>query len=191
MPAPWIVEHERTVHRDRWVTLRQQRLRTGRGALLDPFNLLEMPSWVLAVPVLPDGRLVVVEQWRQAIGRVMVELPAGNLEAGEDPAVAAVRELAEETGYRASGPLLPLGVLWPEPARVQSTATGFVVPVDPLPGAQQQDEGEDLAVRLVGWDDLLPGGAHAMVHAVQLAFLLMARQALAAGRVAGRSSPAR
>jgi ADP-ribose pyrophosphatase len=191
MPSPWVVEHERTVHADPWVTLRQQRLRTGRGTLLDPFDLVEMPSWVMAVPVLPDGRLVAVEQWRQAIGRLVVELPAGNVDPGEDHAAAALRELGEETGYRAVGEPLALGTLWPEPGRLATTATAFVVAVDGRPGACDLDETEDLAVRLVGWDELLPGGAHALPHAVQLAFLLMAREAVAAGRLAGRSVAAR
>lgn len=191
MPAPWTVESSRLVHADPWVVLRQERVRTGHGAVLDPFDLLELPSWVMAVPVLPDGRLVVVDQYRHAIGRVMAELPAGNCAAGEDPAAAALRELAEETGYRplAGTAPEPLGTLWPEPARVRGTATGFLVQVDPVPAAAAPDHDEDLAVRLVPIADLLPGGAEPIVHAVQLAFLLLAQACLL--RRDGRSEPGR
>lgn len=55
-----------------------------------------------AVLALVDDRLLVVEQYRQALGRLQVEIPAGKLDGGEDPMEAAHRELEEETGYRAA-----------------------------------------------------------------------------------------
>lgn len=65
------------------------------------------PGGVAVIPVLPDGRLVFVRQYRHAVGEVLLELPAGTLDreengSVEDPDSAAVRELAEETGYRAA-----------------------------------------------------------------------------------------
>ncbi|HEU5296003.1 MAG TPA: NUDIX hydrolase [Burkholderiaceae bacterium] len=59
------------------------------------------PGAVTVVPVLDDGRLVLERQYRYPVGRVMLELPAGKLDHGEPPLQCAVRELAEETGYRA------------------------------------------------------------------------------------------
>ncbi|MGZ5218257.1 MAG: NUDIX domain-containing protein, partial [Caldimonas sp.] len=60
------------------------------------------PGAVMVVPLLDDGRLVVERQWRHPLGRAMLEFPAGKLEAGEPPLDCAVRELFEETGYRAA-----------------------------------------------------------------------------------------
>ncbi|MGP0585727.1 NUDIX hydrolase [Paenibacillus timonensis] len=54
----------------------------------------------VAVLAVHEGRLLLVDQFRQAMGRCELEIPAGKLEKGEDPAEAAVRELQEETGYR-------------------------------------------------------------------------------------------
>lgn len=59
------------------------------------------PGAVMVVPILDDGRLVVERQWRHPMGRAMLEFPAGKLEAGEPVLDCAIRELAEETGYRA------------------------------------------------------------------------------------------
>ncbi|MGF7050343.1 ADP-ribose pyrophosphatase [Paenibacillus sp. DS2015] len=53
----------------------------------------------VAVLALHEGKLIVVDQYRQPMGRCEVEIPAGKLEPGEDPLEAAIRELKEETGY--------------------------------------------------------------------------------------------
>ncbi len=59
------------------------------------------PGAVMALPILDDGRLVVVRQYRYPLRRAMLEFPAGKLDVGEPPWECAVRELREETGYRA------------------------------------------------------------------------------------------
>ncbi len=59
------------------------------------------PGAVMIVPLLDDGRLVIERQFRYPVGRVMLEFPAGKLDPGEPPLHCAVRELMEETGYRA------------------------------------------------------------------------------------------
>jgi ADP-ribose pyrophosphatase len=59
------------------------------------------PGAVMVLPILDDGRLVMERQFRYPMGRVMLEFPAGKIDAGEPPFTTAVRELAEETGYSA------------------------------------------------------------------------------------------
>jgi len=60
------------------------------------------PGAVLIVPVLPDGRLVVVRQFRYPLQRSMIEFPAGKLDHGETPLATGQRELREEAGYVAT-----------------------------------------------------------------------------------------
>ena len=66
------------------------------------FELIHHPGAVVIVPMDPEGRLLLVRQWRRAIGQITVELPAGTLEKNEEPIVCAQRELQEETGFRAN-----------------------------------------------------------------------------------------
>ena len=60
------------------------------------------PGAVMVVPLLDDGRLVMERQYRYPLGRVLLEFPAGKLDAGEPVQRCGQRELAEETGYRAT-----------------------------------------------------------------------------------------
>jgi ADP-ribose pyrophosphatase len=70
----------------------------GRGATRD---VVRHPGAVAIVALTDEGRICLVRQYRTAIGRVTVEIPAGKLEPGEDPLECAGRELLEETGMRA------------------------------------------------------------------------------------------
>lgn len=62
-------------------------------------EIVKHPGAVAILPVTDGGRIVMVEQYRKALERTIVEIPAGKLEKGEEPAVCARRELEEETGY--------------------------------------------------------------------------------------------
>lgn len=73
-------------------------LPTGRTATRE---YVVHPGAVAIVALLDDGRLVLERQFRYPVGHVVTEIPAGKLEAGEDPLHCAQRELLEETGYRA------------------------------------------------------------------------------------------
>jgi ADP-ribose pyrophosphatase len=59
------------------------------------------PGSVGILPVLEDGRLVLIRQFRYVVGSSLLEIPAGTVEKGESPEECAARELQEETGYRA------------------------------------------------------------------------------------------
>src|SRR5690606_35411190 len=84
----------------RLVRVRVDQVRTpsGREATRE---VVEHPGAVAILPVLDDGRMVLVRQFRYAIGRELLEVPAGTREPGEDPRDTAIRELHEEVGYEA------------------------------------------------------------------------------------------
>ena len=60
------------------------------------------PGAVVIIPILPDGEIALIKQFRYAAGSEFIELPAGKLDSGEDPEECALRELEEEIGYRAN-----------------------------------------------------------------------------------------
>ncbi|GEL76090.1 NUDIX hydrolase [Tenuibacillus multivorans] len=64
-------------------------------------ELIDHPGAVGIIPVTDDHKIVMVEQYRKALEKSIIEIPAGKLEVGEQPEVTANRELEEETGYRA------------------------------------------------------------------------------------------
>jgi ADP-ribose pyrophosphatase len=60
------------------------------------------PGAVTILPILDDGRVCLIRNYRVAVDQTLIELPAGTLEPGEAPSTTAARELEEETGYRAT-----------------------------------------------------------------------------------------
>lgn len=73
------------------------------GRVMPRYFVMEFPDWVNIVPVTRDGQIVLVEQYRHAIGEMTLEIPGGSTDphTGETAQVAAERELVEETGYKA------------------------------------------------------------------------------------------
>jgi ADP-ribose pyrophosphatase len=125
----------------------RRRARSPRTDEVHSFHVLDLPDSALVVPLTTDGRVVLVEQYRHGVQRVCVEFPAGVLEPGEDPVRAALRELEEETGYRAGSATL-VAEFDADPA-LQRSAVRVVLARDcTADGERRQDDGEAVAVRL-------------------------------------------
>jgi len=90
-----------TAYRGKFLDVRRDTVRLPDGHETAREYIVH-PGAVVVIPLLDDGRLLLERQFRYPMGRVMLEFPAGKIDPGEDPLVCAVRELAEETGYRAA-----------------------------------------------------------------------------------------
>jgi ADP-ribose pyrophosphatase len=78
------------------------------------YQVVRHPGGVAVLPLHGDGTVTLIRQLRPAVDSVMLELPAGRLSPGEEPAACGLRELVEETGLIA-GSLVPLGFIHPSP----------------------------------------------------------------------------
>ena len=138
----------RTVYQGRIFTLQLESIRLPEGGVLKA-EIIRHPGSVVIVPVLASGEVVLVRQYRPAIGRSAWELPAGSLKPGEDPGTAALRECHEETGL-VPGELERLGAFYPTPGYCDELmnfyrATGLRAPREGEHA--QQDEDEDIEAR--------------------------------------------
>jgi ADP-ribose pyrophosphatase len=102
------------------------------------------PGAVAIVAIDDHGRVVLVRQWRHAVGRALWELPAGTRDTGEEPARTAERELAEETGLRALH-ITPLGSA-PLTPGYSTEVMHFFAAVDLNQGATHRDADERMDV---------------------------------------------
>lgn len=88
-------------------------------------NIVRHPGAVTVVPELPDGRLVLIRNWRISVQDWLVEFCAGKLEPGEAPQLAAARELEEETGHAAET-VMPIGTFLTSPGFADECMHVFV-----------------------------------------------------------------
>lgn len=118
-----------------------------------PFEwaMVRHPGAVVVVPVLDDGRVVLIRNHRLAVGTELIECCAGTIEPPEEPGVCAARELIEETGYRAST-LHPLGWFYTTPGMTDEKMHAFAATGLTHVG-QRLEEDETITVFSVGAEE--------------------------------------
>jgi ADP-ribose pyrophosphatase len=156
-----------------WCSLLSETMADGQ-----PYYMVEVNDYVAVVARTPEGRLVLVRQHRPVVGRDAIELPSGQVDAGETAEAAGRRELLEETGMVA-GEMELLGVLVPDIGRLTNRMWCYFAPaVTPATGWQPE---EGIAVEQVAEEEaLLMASDGRIEHALNLAVLFLA---LRKGRV--------
>jgi 8-oxo-dGTP pyrophosphatase MutT (NUDIX family) len=129
-----------------FTTLRERFVSPRTAGALDA-TIMECGDWVNVLPLTDDGHVILIRQYRFGTDSITLEIPGGLIDEGEGPAVAAARELREETGYRARS-VTSLGSTAPNPAFIRNRLHCFLAEGCELDGAQEQDPFEDIGVEL-------------------------------------------
>jgi ADP-ribose pyrophosphatase len=129
-----------------WVELVEREVEFAPGAPAELYHALAQSDYVAVVARTPDGLIPIVRQYRPAIEGFSWELPAGLVDAGEDPAVSAARELLEETGFPARR-VHALGTATPCTARLPNRQHSFFIETGARAGDSTTEAG--IAVKLV------------------------------------------
>jgi 8-oxo-dGTP pyrophosphatase MutT (NUDIX family) len=153
---PWRLLDSTYAFRDRWLRVRSDTVRLPGGKTLSPYHVVEVADWVNVVAISEAGNVVLVEQYRHAVQRVMLEIPAGHVDPQEDREAAARRELLEETGY-GGGAWHALGALHPVASRFANQVHSYLALGVRKVGQPLQEESENLHIREIPWTDFVAG----------------------------------
>lgn len=118
-----------------------------------PREVVRHPGAVTILPLLDDGRVCLIRNFRPAVDRSLIELPAGTLEPNEPPQQTARRELVEETGFRAET-LTPLGEFFLSPGILDERMHVFVA-TGLTAGEAEREPGEIIENLVVPWSEAM------------------------------------
>ncbi|MBX9768220.1 MAG: NUDIX hydrolase [Bdellovibrionales bacterium] len=154
MVSIWKVLETTSLFQGRTQSFRSEKVELPNGKVMPAYFIMDFPDWVHAIPLTPEGKVILVRQYRHATGEITFEFPGGTTHSQtEDPSLAALRELQEETGYT-SEHIDRAGILSPNPA-FQSNRIHTYVAFDCKEfGPQQLDPYEIIDVRLVTLGEL-------------------------------------
>lgn len=153
-PRPWQVEQSEYIHTLPWFTVRKEAIRMENGGTIPNYFIFEYPDWVNVVAVTTDNQLVLIRQYRHGLAGVHYELCAGVIDPGEDPLVAAQRELLEETGF-GGGHWEHLMTLSANPGTHSNLTHAYLATGVELKQAQHLESTEEITVHLVSLERAL------------------------------------
>ena len=137
-----------------WLTARRDKVELPDGRVIDEYYVLEYPSWINVIAVTKEQQMVLVRQYRHALGCTSFEVVAGVVEKGETPLQAAQRELLEETGF-GGGQWREIMQLSANPGAMNNLTYCFVAQDVEKVSGQHLDIGEDIEVHLFPKEEVL------------------------------------
>lgn len=112
----WLIKNSEYILKHKYMTVRKDSCETSEGAIIDPYFVLEFPTWVQVLAFDSDSNILVTRQYRHGVQQVIYGLPTGYTEPEDISDEESIkRELLEETGYT-SEKFVSVGKLQPNPA---------------------------------------------------------------------------
>ncbi len=144
----WKILSSAYLFNDLWFKVRKERCETPLGKIVDPYYVYEFPEWVSAVPVTAEGKIILIRQYRHALGEICIEIPGGVVDASDKSMEeAAKRELKEETGYVFTS-FESMGVISANPSTNTNLMHMFLAKGGTKVSDQQLDPNEEIDVEL-------------------------------------------
>jgi 8-oxo-dGTP pyrophosphatase MutT (NUDIX family) len=172
-PKAWtILESHYLFRKPPWLTMRQDRVQLPGGGVVEEYYVWEYPTWINTVAITKNCQVVLIRQYRYALGQVHYEIPAGTTDPGDRSLEAAAqRELLEETGF-GSGQWRHWMTLSANPALQTNLTHTFLASGVERMQAPKPEATEEIAVHLVSPEEakriVLSGEMVQALHAAPL-----------------------
>jgi ADP-ribose pyrophosphatase len=150
----WRILESKYLFNDLWFKVRKDKCETPEGKIIDPYYVYEFPEWATAFALTEDDKVIMVRQYRHALGETCIELPGGCVDDTDKNFEDAIaRELKEETGYTFTS-IEPLGIISANPSTNNNLMHMFLAKGGKLTGGQTLDHNEEIDVELYSIDEV-------------------------------------
>ena len=150
----WKVLSSEYLYKASWFTIRKDVCETPQGKIIDPYYVYEFPTWVSALAITKDNKVVMVRQYRHGLEETIIEVPGGCVDDTDKSLQDAVaRELVEETGYEFTA-YHYLGKVSPNPSTNNNWMHMFLATGGELVKEQVLDHNEEIEVVVMELEEL-------------------------------------
>ncbi len=150
----WKTLSSEYLFKDNWFTVRKDTCQTPKGKIVSPYYVYEFPTWVSALALTEDNKVIMVKQYRHALGETIIEVPGGCVDdTDKNYEEAIARELKEETGYSFST-FDYLGKVSPNPSTNNNMMHMYLARGGVKTGEQQLDHNEEIEVVIIELEEL-------------------------------------
>ena len=150
----WKILSSEYLFHDLWFKVRKDKCEAPDGKIIDPYYVYEFPTWVTALALTEDGKVILEKQYRHALGEICIEIPGGCVDdTDKSPEEAIARELLEETGYSFTS-YEYLGKISANPSTNSNLMHMYLARGGKKVASQHLDGNEDIEVMLLTIDEL-------------------------------------
>ncbi len=151
----WKTLFSEYILKENWCTVRKDTCEKPDGKVVNNYYVFEFSEWATAFPITEDGKIILVKQFRQALGEVCIELPGGCVDATDASYEDAIRrELLEETGY-AFEAVHNLGSVSANPSTNNNLMHMFISTGGKKVQGQKLDANEEIEILEVSMEELI------------------------------------